>query len=263
MNIYGVVYKDQGKIYYFNGRNLKIDNCINVIVQTNRGDQLAKVVKKVSKEEANLIKEDLKEIVRVATKKDYEQYLINLRDCDEALKNAQKISNSLNLNMHFVNGDFTFDRRQLLLNFYADDRVDFRELAKRLAGIYKTRIELRQIGARDKASMVGGIGMCGKKLCCASFLSHLDTVSINMAKDQNLSLNPSKINGCCGRLLCCLAYEEDNYLECSKGLPFVGENVKYKDKTGQVISVDVLRRRYKVIVDDDVKEVVLDNEKGT
>ena len=262
MNTYGVVYKEQGKIYYFNGKNLKIPNNVTVIVDTNRGEQFGKVVRKISKEEANAIKEELKEIKRIATKKDYDQYLKNNKDVEEALKNAQKFSDELGLNIRFINGDFTFDRKQLLLNFYADDRVDFRELARKLASIYHTRIELRQVGARDKACMTGGIGVCGKTLCCATFLNHLDTVTINMAKDQNLSLNPSKINGCCGRLLCCLTYEEDNYIECSKGLPMVGDKIDYYGNQGEVLSVDILRRSYRILVNDEVKEVSLKDEKG-
>ena len=261
MNIYGVVYKDQGKIYYFNGKNLKIPNNVTVIVETNRGEQFGKVVKKVSSDEAGAIKEELKEIIRIATRKDYDQYLKNNKDVEEALVNAQNFSDELGLNMRFINGDMTFDRKQLLLNFYADDRVDFRELARKLASIYHTRIELRQVGARDKACITGGIGVCGKPLCCATFLNHMDSVTINMAKDQNLSLNPSKINGACGRLLCCLTYEEDNYIECSKGLPMVGDKISYQGKQGEVLSVDILRRRYKILVDDDVKEVIIDNEK--
>ena len=261
MNIYGVVYKDQGKIYYFNGKNLKIPNNVTVIVETNRGEQFGKVVKKVSSDEAGTIKEELKEIIRIATRKDYDQYLKNNKDVEEALVNAQNFSDELGLNMRFINGDMTFDRKQLLLNFYADDRVDFRELARKLASIYHTRIELRQVGARDKACITGGIGVCGKPLCCATFLNHMDSVTINMAKDQNLSLNPSKINGACGRLLCCLTYEEDNYIECSKGLPMVGDKISYQGKQGEVLSVDILRRRYKILVDDDVKEVIVDNEK--
>lgn len=262
MNIYGVVYKDEGKIYYFNGKNLKIPNNVTVIVDTNKGEQFGKVVKRISAEEAGAIKEDLKEIIRIATKKDYEQYLKNNKDIEEALKKAQSFSDELDLNMRFINGEFTFDRKQLLLNFYADDRVDFRELARKLAAIYHTRIEFRQVGARDKACITGGIGVCGKTLCCATFLNRMDSVTINMAKDQNLSLNPSKINGCCGRLLCCLAYEEDTYIECGKGMPLVGEKINYQGKVGEVLSVDILNRRYRLLIDDEVKEVKLKDEKN-
>lgn len=261
MNVYGVVYKDKGKIYYFNGKNLKIPNNVTVIVETNKGLQFAKVVQKINESEVCGLKEELKEIVRISTKKDYEQYLKNYKDTEEALKNARRISKELGLDMHFIDGDFTFDRKQLVLNFYADERVDFRELAKSLAGIYKTRIELRQIGARDKAAGIGGVGVCGRMLCCASVLSHMETVSINMAKNQNLSLNPSKINGNCGRLLCCLSYEDEEYLRCGKDMPCIGEKREYQGELGQVVSVDILNRKYKILVHDEIEEVELEDDK--
>ena len=260
MNYYGVVYKDKGKMYYFNGHDLRIPNNVTVIVETSRGEQFGRVVKRLSNEDLVKIDEDLKNIIRIATKRDYENYLQNCKDATLALKKAQRLSDELGLKMRFVDSDFTFDRRQLLFSFYADERVDFRELAKRLASIYKTRIELRQIGARDKASLCGGIGVCGKPLCCVSFLQHLDTVSINMAKDQNLSLNPTKINGCCGRLLCCLAYEEDEYVTCSKGMPSVGDRITLGNDMGVVVSIDILRRRYKLLVGDEIREVRLDEK---
>jgi len=259
MNIYGVIFHDKGKVYYFDGQELNIPNRVTVIVETEKGLQFARVIKK---QEGNLSfhKEDLKKIIRIATKKDYEQYLQNLKDADEALKNAKAISQELKLNMNFIDVSFTFDRKQLLFNFYADERVDFRELAKRLASIYHTRIELRQVGARDKAESIGGIGSCGRKLCCASFLNHLESVSMNMAKNQNLALNPSKINGVCGRLLCCLAYEDEEYQACSKGLPRVGEKVMLDGQVGKVTSVDILNRKYKALVQDEIREVFVDHE---
>lgn len=262
MNIYGVILKENGKVYYFNGANLTVPNRVTVIVDTNRGLQFGRVVEKVSTDKVQTFGEELKDIVRIATKKDYEQFLKNCKDANEAMKKAVDFCKELKLDMHFIDANFTFDRKQLLLNFYADDRVDFRELAKKLASIYRTRIELRQIGARDKAMNVGGIGLCGRPLCCSSFLNHMDTISMNMAKDQNLSLNPSKINGVCGRLLCCLAYEDENYVQCRKGLPNVGDKVFLDKEQGQVISVDILRRRYKVLVGDELKEVIVD-EKNT
>lgn len=260
MNVYGVVYRDKGRIYYFNGKNLKIPNNVTVIVETNKGLQFAKVVQKVTETQVRELKEELKAILRISTKKDYEQYLKNCKDTEEALNHAKKISKELDLDMHFIDGNFTFDRKQLTLNFYADERVDFRELAKRLAGIYKTRIELRQIGARDKAAGIGGIGVCGRTLCCSSILSRMETVSINMAKDQNLALNPSKINGNCGRLLCCLAYEDEEYVRCGKGMPCVGDKKTCQGELGQVVSVDVLNRKYKLLVNDELKEVELEDD---
>ena len=163
--------------------------------------------------------------------------------------------------MKFIDSSFTFDRRQLLFNFYADERIDFRELAKRLASVYKTRIELRQIGARDKAEQIGGIGVCGRLLCCTSNLKKLESVSMNMAKNQNLALNPSKINGCCGRLLCCLSYEDDEYVKCSKGMPSLGSKIQTENGEGQVINVDILNRKYKVMIGNEIKEIILEDEK--
>lgn len=260
MNIYGVTFRDNGKIYYFNGHDLKIPIHVTVIVETEKGLQFGKVVSKVENDKVEKFKENMKDIIRISTKKDYEQYLINLKDGSAALKNAKKIASSLHLNMHFIDSEFTFDRRQLLFNFYSDERVDFRELAKKLASIYRTRIELRQIGARDKAEQVGGIGPCGRELCCSSFLSHLESVSMNMAKNQNLALNPSKINGCCGRLLCCLSYEDDEYIRCSKGMPSVGQKMNTPFGEGIVSSVDILNRKYKLFVNNEYKEISVDEE---
>ena len=154
-------------------------------------------------------------------------------------------------------------KKQLLFNFIADERVDFRELAKRLAGMYKTRIELRQIGARDKARNICGIGQCGRTLCCSTFLNHIDSVTMNMAKNQNIALNPSKINGQCGRLLCCLTYEDEEYARCQNGMPSVGQTVKTDDGSGKVISVDILKRKYKVDIDGNIKEIELGDVKGS
>ncbi len=263
MNIYEVTFKDKGKGYYFNGHDLKIPNKVTVIVETERGLQFGRVVDNTNLEEIHIDMANLKDIVRIATRKDYEQYLKNCKDGENALKDARKISEELGLDMRFLDASFTFDRKQLLFNFYADERVDFRELAKRLANIYKTRIELRQVGARDKAELIGGIGICGRKLCCSSCLKNLESVSMNMAKNQNLALNPSKINGACGRLLCCLAYEDDEYVRCGYGMPSVGDKVKTVDGEGQVLSVDILNRKYKVIVNEELREFCLDDEKDS
>ena len=224
MNIYGVIFRDKGKVYYFNGHNMKIPMNVTVIVETEKGLQFGKVVNKVEENKVQSFKENIKDIIRISTKKDYDQYLTNLKDSNSALKNAKRFASELNLKMNFIDSEFTFDRQQLLLNFYADERVDFRELAKKLASIYRTRIELRQVGARDKAEQIGGIGPCGRELCCSSFLNHLESVSMNMAKNQNLALNPSKINGCCGRLLCCLTYEDEEYQKCQVGMPNIDKS---------------------------------------
>ena len=252
--VYAVVFKENGKEYYFSSQE-KIYNITDyVIVETEKGLQYGKIIKEIENDNNN----DYKNIIRKASKKDYNQYLNNLKEANKAKIKAQNLSDKLNLKMKFLDSTFTFDRNQLLFNFYADERVDFRELAKKLAAIYKTRIEFRQLGARDRAASCSGIGICGKKICCASFLHKMDTVSINMAKNQNISLNPNKINGICGRLLCCLTYEDDEYVCCKKGLPKVGEEVEISEKKGKVKSVDILNRKYKVEFDGQLEEIKLD-----
>ena len=260
MNIYGVKFSDKGKVYYFSSPHLKINNNVCVIVDTENGLQYGKVVQKVEEKDIASFKDTLKEIVRTTTKEDYKKHLQNLKEAEHALKSAQKLANELHLEMRFLSATFTFDKKQLLFTFTADERVDFRELTRKLAAIYRTRIELRQIGARDKACNVGGIGPCGRELCCSSFLNSLESVSMNMAKNQNLALNPSKINGCCGRLFCCLAYEDQAYLDAQKGLPHVGDVVHYKDLKGKVVSVDILNRKIKVDCGNEIKEVDMNNE---
>ena len=237
MAIYGVKFGESGKEYYFDGQNLKLNKNVCVIVETEKGLQYGKVLRKITDYDSEN-KDPLKKIIRLTTKEDYKQHLTNLKDADGALKNAQKIANDLQLDMRFLSSSFTFDRKQLLFNFTADERVDF----------------------RDKASSVGGIGQCGRELCCSSFLKTLESVSMNMAKNQNLALNPSKINGSCGRLLCCLAYEDSEYQKCGKGLPNVGDHVIMDKIDGKVISVDVLNRKIKVFCDNEIKEVDMNNE---
>lgn len=257
MNIYGVVFSNHGKVYYFSGEDNQYNLQQNVIVETEKGFQYGKIVKKI-KENSN--DRDLKHIVRIATKEDTNQYMDNLKDAEKALKRARNVASDLNLNMNFIDCNYTFDRQQLTFNFYADSRIDFRDLAKKLASIYHTRIDLRQVGARDRACSISGIGVCGKEVCCSRFLKSFDSVTMNMAKNQNLALNPNKINGVCGRLLCCLAYEDEEYARCSYGMPSVGQKIKTKSGFGNVISVDILNRRYKVLVDDQVEEVILDEK---
>lgn len=259
MNIYQVIFKENGKPYFFNGNELKIPNNVTVIVDTENGLQFAKVISKIELFE-NIDVDNLKNIVRISTKKDYEQYLKNTKDAKEALEKAREICASYNTDMNFVDAEFNFERKQLLFKFVAPERVDFRDIAKELAKIYHTRIELRQIGARDKATLVGGLGVCGRELCCSKFLNRIDSVSISMAKDQNLALNPTKINGVCGRLLCCLSYENQCYLECSKNMPYVGKTVKTIYGDGVVKSIDILNRKYNVLVNDDIKEIFLDEK---
>jgi len=260
-NIYGVTLKNEGKIYYFNGEELEIEKLAYVIVETEKGLQYGKVINKIEPEHVKIPVEEMKKILRKASDEDYNKYLKNLKDAEKCLKKSREIVKELELDMKMLDANYTLDRKQLLFNFIADERIDFRELAKKLASIYKTRIELRQIGARDKARTICGIGQCGRTLCCSTFLSHIDSVSMNMAKNQNIALNPSKINGQCGRLLCCLTYEDEEYTKCQEGMPSVGQTVKTDSGKGKVISVDVLNRKYKVLIDENtIKEIVLDNE---
>ena len=257
IRIYGVKFKSDGKIYNFKSEEFECPLNVTVIVETEKGLQFGKVVSEVENFE-NINKENLKDIIRISTKEDYNQHLKNLKDAKESIEFVNKCVKELDLNMNVIDSTFTFDRKQLLISFISDERVDFRELAKKLASKYHTRIELRQVGARDKAKTVGGIGVCGRPLCCSSCLSSMQTVTINMAKDQNIALNPNKINGACGRLLCCLNYENDEYKKCSFGMPHVGQTVSTEFGEGQVISLDILNRKYKININNEIKEIVLD-----
>ena len=254
---YGVNFKNDGKIYNFKSEELVCPINVTVIVETEKGLQFGKVVNEIT-DGVKLDKDKLKDIVRLTTKSDYNQYLKNLKDAKEALDFAKQTVIDLDLNMNLIDSSYTFDRKQLLFNFISDERVDFRELAKVLAGKYHTRIELRQVGARDKAKNISGIGVCGRKLCCSSFLNSMQSVTINMAKNQNIALNPNKINGACGRLLCCLNYEDDEYVRCLHGMPQVGDEVNTEYGKGNVVSLDILNRKYKVNINNDIKEIELD-----
>lgn len=242
---YAVCYKDSNKCYYFKSTE-KYEKDDEVIVDTDKGMQYGKIVKIVEIE--NL--DNLKMIIRKATKEDTDIFYTNIKDADIALKNARKIANDLKLDMHIINASYNLERTQLLFNFYADERIDFRDFAKKLASIYRTRIELRQIGARDKAKQISGIGICGEKLCCTRFLNQFDSITMNMAKNQNIALNPNKINGCCGRLLCCLSYEDDEYTNCSKDLLTIGSIIKFNNQEATIIGVDILNRKYKILCGD-------------
>lgn len=254
-DICGITFKNDGKIYYFYRNDLELNLKEYVIVETEKGEQYGKVVEFKNSSDINL--SDIKAITRKATEEDEQIFLENKKKAKEAVVNCKELVKELGLDMTVIDASFTFDKKQLLISFYADERVDFRELARKLANIYHTRIELRQIGARDKARQVSGIGICGKELCCSSFLNHIDSVTMTMAKNQNIALNPNKINGVCGRLLCCLSYENEEYLRCQQHLPFVGSTVKTEYGTGKVISVDILNRKYKVEIENDIKEIEL------
>ena len=259
IDVVGVSFKRNGKIYYFLPDDFKLKKNDKVIVKTEKGLQLGTIdLEKFSLEE-NKIKNSLNSVIRLCTKKDIDINEKNVKDAKIALQKCKKLVEKYKLNMFIMDASYTFDRSQLLFTFLADSRIDFRNLAKELANLYKTRIELRQVGIRDKAREIGGYGCCGRPLCCSKFLYDFDSVSINMAKNQNIALNPNKINGCCGRLLCCLKYEDDYYKECSKHLPKIGKKVNTPEGEGRVISVDVLRKKYKVDVKDKgIIEVVND-----
>ena len=262
MNLYSIIFKKNGKKYYFKSDEI-LNNNDYVIVETEKGLQYGQIVEKIEKNKMNK-KEDneFKNIIRKATEEDTIEYYELLKESNVALNKCRELIKSFNLSMNVINAEFTFDRSQLLFTFTSDDRVDFRELARKLASIYHTRIELRQIGARDKAKEISGFGVCGQKLCCSRFLNHIDAISMNYAKAQNLALNPSKINGVCGRLLCCLQYENDMYLDCVKGLPSVGDTYNTKNGEGKVISVDILNRKFKVLVGSNKEEFDLNKEEN-
>ena len=254
--VYQVLIEDKKEIIALSnsGKYLVGDN---IIVKTSRGEQYGKITDIISGKNSEI--NDIY-IIRKANKKDYNNYLKNLRLSEDMLKFAKQEATKLKLDMNFVSADVTLDNKHLLYQFVADERVDFRELAKSIAGKYKLRVELRQIGARDKAKLIDGIGPCGRRLCCASFLDKLDSISMNMAKNQGLALNPSKINGACGRLMCCLTYENDNYLECRNQLPGVGKMVETEFGEGKVVSEDVLNLKYTVNINNELKEIKVVND---
>ncbi len=254
MNICSVKFKDFGKNYYFIYEDMVLNKNVNVVVDTEKGEQFAKVVSESVDDLKNIDVDKMKKVLRVATKKDYNTYLKNLKDAKEALEYAKGVISDEKLEMRLIEASYTLDRKQLTFNFVADERIDFRQLVKELAAKFKTRIEMHQIGIRDKARDVGGIGMCGRPLCCYSFLTGMETISISMAKNQNLSLNPTKVNGCCGRLLCCLAYEDEVYSDHRKELPKIGTIMKTPDGEGKVVSLDVLNKKYTVLIDGENKE---------
>ncbi len=247
--VVGVRLNDNGKAYYFDASSVNVHENATVIVETEKGLQYGTVVRIIPEEEIN---HDItyKPVIRLTTKADYKKHLSNIKDADRAIIKCNELIEEYGLEMKIIDASYTFDREQLIFRFLADDRVDFRQLAKDLGSIFRTRIELRQVGIRDKAKEIGGFGPCGRKLCCSNFLTEFDSVSINMAKNQNLALNPTKINGVCGRLLCCLKYENDNYNVYKKGMPDVGNKVKIAEGEGKVISVDVFKRKYKVLLNE-------------
>lgn len=255
--VIGVRFRTAGKIYYFDPGKLEIKRNDHVIVETARGIEYGTVVCDPKEVEDDKVIQPLKAVLRVATQKDDEQEAANKLKEKDAYKICLEKIKKHELQMKLIDAEYTFDNNKVLFYFTADGRIDFRELVKDLASVFKTRIELRQIGVRDETKIVGGIGICGRPLCCHTYLSEFVPVSIKMAKEQNLSLNPTKISGVCGRLMCCLKNEEETYEELNKRLPNVGDFVTTEDGLkGEVHSVNVLRQLVKVIVDkDDEKEI--------
>ena len=241
----GVRINDVGKIIFVDINNLELENGLAVIVEIDKGLQYATVVDFFKKNENSVTGK----VIRIATKKDYLQYLKNQELAEKALVDCKKMAQKNKLNMSIIDAVYSFDRNQLVFRFLSDERVDFRQLAKTLGAKLKTRIELRQIGVRDKAKEIGGLGPCGRQLCCSTFLTSFSTVSINMAKNQGLALNPSKINGVCGRLLCCLNYENEEYTKIKKNISEVGKKTNVKNKEG------------KAVVDKEMMEVDINDSK--
>lgn len=246
IRVIGVNYKLNGKVYHFSPGICEYSLKEPVVVETERGEQLGFIATEPFEMEDEKLKSALSRIIRKATDKDLAKNEKNIEDAKKALKKCRDLIDKYKLKMYIIDASYTLDRSQLFFRFMADERVDFRSLAKDLATIYKTRIELRQVGVRDKAKEVGGYGSCGRPLCCAKYLSDFDSVSINMAKNQNIALNPTKINGVCGRLLCCLKYEDECYKDLRQGLPKVGKKVQTEQGEGKVISIDVLKGTYRV-----------------
>ena len=255
INIIGVRFRDSGKVYHFSAENMQIQAGQNVIVETARGVEYGHVVfgnRQINEEKAAAL---LKPVLRIATEEDDNRNLKNKEKSREAYKVCQEKIRKHNLEMKLIDCEYTFDNNKVLFYFTADGRIDFRELVKDLASVFKTRIEVRQIGVRDETKIKGGIGICGRSLCCHTFLSDFAPVSIKMAKEQNLSLNPTKISGMCGRLMCCLKNEQETYEYLNKKLPRIGEEVYFGDDLkGVVQEVSVLRQRVKVIITDSVGE---------
>ena len=257
VKVIGVRFRVAGKIYFFSPGKLEIRQGDNVIVETARGVEFGRVVSGPKEVPDDEVIQPLKSVIRIATEQDHKTEEKNREKEKEAFKICQEKIKKHNLEMKLIDAEYTFDNNKVLFYFTADGRVDFRELVKDLAGVFKTRIELRQIGVRDETKILGGIGICGRVLCCHSHLSEFIPVSIKMAKEQNLSLNPGKISGVCGRLMCCLKHEEETYEELNRRLPNTGDYVTTDDGLkGEVSSVNVLRQLVKVLVEvNDEKEL--------
>jgi len=246
MRVAGVGFRSAAKIYYFNPGNLSPQNGDPVIVETGEGTEYGIVrgeIKDISEKEFG---KSIRKIVRIATQRDIEKYNEGIAKRNEAMNVCREKIEKRGLEMKLIDVDFTFDGSKVVFYFTAEDRVDFRELVRDLASTFHKRIELRQVGVRDEAKMLGGIGSCGRTLCCSGWMQHFEPVSIKMAKVQNLSLNPTKISGCCGRLMCCLKYENDVYQEMRKGMPNTGEFIETPEGKARVMEASILLSRVKV-----------------
>ena len=255
ITVVGVRFKAAGKIYYFDPEKLDLDIGDCVIVETARGLEYGEIASPPGEVCEKSVVQPLKKVIRIADEQDTVKHEENLKKKQSALDICQKKIDARGLEMKLIDVEYTFDNTKVIFYFTADGRVDFRELVKDLASVFKMRIELRQIGVRDEAKMLGGIGTCGRGLCCHTWLPDFEPVSIKMAKTQGLSLNPAKISGICGRLMCCLKYENEAYGALKAGLPDNGERVRTPDGPGIVVDTNVLREQVKV-------RLFLDNEKG-
>ena len=255
-----VKFKSAGKIYYFS-TNLKLKKDDRVVVETARGLELGEISQELKDISEFNLDTELKKIVRKATKKDIENYQKNVKDAKQALVTCKEIVSRYDVNMQLTNCEYTLDKAKVIFMYTSDDRVDFRELLKELAVVFKCRIELRQIGPRDKAKVIGGIGTCGLPLCCSTLLGEFNGVSINMAKNQMLAINIEKISGACGRLMCCLKYEDEIYSLEKERFPKIGSHVKYQDKDVKVTGLNVINDLVKIETNNGIVFVGLDEIK--
>ena len=258
VKITGVSFTENGKVYYFSpGKNCdKYTKGMGVIVETARGHEYAKIVIPVSEVEEDKIVPPLKPVIRIATARDLETIKKNEERKPDALKATQELIEKHKLDMKLIDCEFAFDGSKVIFYYSAPSRVDFRELVKDLSSLFKMRIELRQIGIRDEIKMIGGIGACGRECCCSACLPDFKKVTIKMAKNQNLSLNPAKISGLCGRLMCCLAYENDYYADAGKKMPKIGSEVGTPDGKGTVVHINMLKMEVRVKIEDKQKDIV-------
>lgn len=256
IKVVGVRFKKAGKIYYFDPADMNIQKDTYVVVETARGIEFGECVIGIKEINENDIVSPLKSVLRISTNEDIEKHFKNKDKEKDAFDICLKKIQEHGLTMKLIDVEYTFDNNKVIFYFTADGRVDFRDLVKDLATIFKTRIELRQIGVRDEAKMLGGLGPCGRPMCCSSFLGDFASVSIKMAKEQNLSLNPTKISGICGRLMCCLNYEQSTYEDIRKRMPKVGSIVKTSEGTGEVFSNNIVKESIKVKLKKGEEEVL-------